>query len=111
MVTPIRPKKRKPVKLKPCLKNGQPQSGWLFCFIARPARKNSKRQVAEYHSISGEVRGFLGPRCTPAYKRKDAVSFPSKDATVYAIQACQLYLNKRGVDDPEIIYKRAEKRG
>lgn len=95
-------------QIKPCLKDGNPTKGYYLCYVARPARKNAKRHVAEYHVRGGSTIGFLGPRCTGARKRKDAVSFPGKQATEFAIFSCELYVKKPSGKDPERIYKRAE---
>lgn len=95
-------------QIKPCLENGSPAKGFVLCFVPRPVRKNGKRHVAEYHISSGEKIGFLGPRCTAAWKRKDAVSFPSKAATEFAIFSCELYVRNPGGKNPDRIYKRAE---
>lgn len=46
---------------KPCLKGGKPARGYALCFVVRPARKNAKRHVIEYHVSGGEKIGFLGP--------------------------------------------------
>jgi len=76
-------------QIKPCLKDGNPAKGYALCFVARPARKNAKRHVIEYHVSGGGKIGFLGPRCTPAYKRKDAASFPDKKSAESAVLSCE----------------------
>lgn len=95
--------------IRPCLKSGQPVKGFALCFVPRPSRKGAKRQVAEYHVSGGQKIGFLGPRCTAAWKRKDAVSFPSKEAAEFAVLSCELYVKKPGGKDPAKIYAKAEK--
>lgn len=101
--------KPKPTRLnfKPCLKDGKPTKGYYSCFVVRPSRKNSKRHVVEYHVSGGSKIGFLGPLCTPAYKRKDAASFPSKKAAEFAVLSCEAYTKKPTGKDAERIYKKA----
>lgn len=99
----------KGARIKPCLENGQPAKGFALCFVPRPSRKGAKRQVAEYHVSGGQKIGFLGPRCTAAWKRKQAVSFPSKEAAEFAVLSCELYVQKPGGKNPERIYAKAEK--
>lgn len=96
-------------QIQPCLKDGQPAKGFALCFVPCPSRKNAKRHVAEYHVSGGRKIGFLGPRCTAAWKRKDAASFPSKEAAEFAVLSCELYVKKPGGKDPDRIYKKAEK--
>lgn len=75
--------------IKPCTKDGKPPKGYVLCFVARPARKNSKRHVVEYHVSGGGKIGFLGPHCTPAYKRKNAASFSDKKLAELAVISCE----------------------
>lgn len=97
------------IRIRPCQKGGKPEKGFVLCFVARPARKKAKRHVTEYHTISGEKIGFLGPRCTASWTRKGASSFPGKKAAEFAVNACELYVQNPGGKNPEIIYKKAEK--
>lgn len=95
--------------IKPCLKGGKPDKGYVLCFVVRPSRKNGKRHVAEYHVSGGRKLGFLGSRCTPAYKRKDAASFPSKKAAEFSVLSCEAFVRKPTRSGPGKIYKKAEK--
>lgn len=95
-------------QIKPCLPNGRPDKGFYLCFVPRPSRKGAKRHVAEYHVSGGSTIGFLGARCSGARKRKQAASFPSKEAAEFAVLSCELYVKEPAGKDPEKIYQKAE---